>query len=524
MFEYKIVDSNRKYNDINIEEFKNLEEVTEYKMWKNDMEIIQLLIHSHEKNEYKLKINLPEGMDHKIYKFKKNLAYTGAPFEPIPMDSKEDRILATDILFERDLLSMEKQEFNSFIIEIHSKKASSGKAEISINGESKEIAFEIFDKEVPNEKFDIELWQYPYSVAEYYRVEPFTYEHEILLKKHLLNYKNIGGDAIVCSIAEDAWDGQTYSKNEIHFPSMIKWELEEDEMNYDFSHFDSWIRICNEIGLGQKKIVLYGMAPWHFSFTYYRDGKLVIEKFEDSKDYAEKWADFLDKLYDHLDNLNILDRVFIGIDERGFGDEIFKILEDAEKRNGKRLKVSAAIDNFQENSKYSDRIDYVSVALREYEKDRKAYFEYANNRRDLGFKTTLYSCVGHKPGNYALSHPGETLYTIINSAISDGFLRWAYDAWVKNPLEDSTHSAFEPGDCFLVYPGDHISIRLLKIKEAIYWVNKLRTLYNREELFNILDNQRTKFVTQKEYLTPDLVEKLIKDIEEIRGLIDETMA
>jgi hypothetical protein len=27
-----------------------------------------------------------------------------------------------------------------------------------------------------------------------------------------------------------------------------------------------------------------------------------------------------------------------------------------------------------------------------------------------------------------------------------GFLRWAYDAWVADPLNDTTHNAFEAGD------------------------------------------------------------------------------
>lgn len=524
MFEYKIVDSNRKYNDIDKIQFDKLSEILDYNMWKNDICIVNLLIYSQKDDQYKLDLELPEGFEAKVYHYKKNLAYTGKPFEPIPVDTEEERIYATDILIEGNEFRIGKGEFNSFVIEFNSKKASSGLCKISINNKVREINFLIQEREVPNDRYDIELWQYPYSVAEYYGLKPFSEEHKKILKKHLKHYKNIGGDAIVCSIVEDAWDGQTYSKNKIHYPSMIKWTLKDGVMDYDFSDFDQWIKTCEEIGLGQNKIILYGMAPWHFSFTYFRDGELVKEKFEDAEDYEDRWEDFLDNLYLHLDELGIFEKTYIGIDERGFGEEIFSILDDGKKRNGRRLKISAAIDNFKENGRYSDRIDYVSVALKEYENDRSGFFEYANERRKKGFKTSLYSCVGHKPGNYALSHPGETLYTIVNSSVSDGFLRWAYDAWVEDPLHDATHKFFEPGDCFLVYPDSLISIRYLKIKEAIKWINKLRNMFSREDLFEVFEKHNTKFLNQKEYLSEEAVDNLIEDIENLRGLINEILA
>ncbi|MFQ8599791.1 MAG: glycoside hydrolase domain-containing protein, partial [Oscillospiraceae bacterium] len=53
--------------------------------------------------------------------------------------------------------------------------------------------------------FTIELWQYPYSVAEYYGVEPFSQAHFDILRPMLLHYKQMGGRAVTASIVEEAW-------------------------------------------------------------------------------------------------------------------------------------------------------------------------------------------------------------------------------------------------------------------------------------------------------------------------------
>ena len=50
------------------------------------------------------------------------------------------------------------------------------------------------------------------------------------------------------------------------------------------------------------------------------------------------------------------------------------------------------------------------------------------NRNELGLRTTLYSCTEHQPGNFSLSAPVESYWSIINAGKSEtaGFLRWAY--------------------------------------------------------------------------------------------------
>ena len=79
--------------------------------------------------------------------------------------------------------------------------------------------------------------------------------------------------------------------------------------------------------------------------------------------------------------------------------------------------------------------------------------------------------------------PAESYWTIFFSAAqgANGFLRWAYDAWVQDPLRDTTHVSFESGDCFLVYPDEpdaakpitKSSVRLEKLAQGLRDLNKL---------------------------------------------------
>lgn len=96
---------------------------------------------------------------------------------------------------------------------------------------------------------------------------------------------------------------------------------------------------------------------------------------------------------------------------------------------------------------------------------------------------TMYTATEHFPNSFTKSLPVESYWTIMfaGSLNSTGFLRWAYDAWVQDPLRDSTHSSFPAGDCFLVYPSEKdavnkeskFSLRLAKLDEGVRDINKL---------------------------------------------------
>lgn len=392
---------------------------------------------------------------------------------------------------------------------------------------------EVQDETLPEEEtfgetFDIELWQYPYSSAEYYGVEPFSDAHLEILKPIMLKYKEIGGHAITTTISEDAWNGQTYSANDIHYPSMVTWTKETDgSFSYDYSDFDRWVAFCKELGVGDK-IVLYSIAPWHNSFTYWENGEMKKEGFTaGSERYNAVWGDFLEDLVGHLEEKGWFDDAYIGIDEQGFSAAAFDIVDSVTNQDGESLKTAGAMDGFINKKDLAMRVDDLNVGDNAAAAHPSEFAAVLEERKEAGLRTTLYSCTEHKPGNFSLSAPVESYWSIINAAKmkTAGFLRWAYDAWVEDPLNDTTHNAFEPGDCFLVFPDEKdaedpqckSSVRLERMAEGVRDVNKLMLIEQKapalsSEIENLYERIQTTAGTSRSYMSDADKERLAQEM------------
>ena len=58
----------------------------------------------------------------------------------------------------------------------------------------------------------------------------------------------------------------------------------------------------------------------------------------------------------------------------------------------------------------------------------------------------------------------------------DGFLFWAYNNWVKDPLIDSRFRTWPAGDTYLIYPDARSSIRFEMLRAGIEDAEKIRIL------------------------------------------------
>lgn len=424
----------------------------------------------------------------------------------VPAATEDNRAEASDILWQTTPIAIKADTLQPVWVEFAiPKTAKSGtyKTQLTVTADqlTQPLVFDyevrVQNAELPDnysDTFDIELWQYPYTSAEYYNVEPFSEEHLEIMKSSMELYKKIGGHAITASIIEDAWNGQTYSANAVHYPSMIKWIKNGDTFTYDYTDFDKWVSFNKSLGIGDK-IVLYSVAPWHNSFTYWENGELVREVFyiqptNGSAYYTENytilWTDFLTDLVTHLTEKGWFDDSYIGIDEQGFSSTAFDLIESVKNKDGKCLKTAGAMDSFIEKKNLAMRVTDLNVGDTAVAAHQAEFDQLLKDREAKGLRTTLYSCTGHRPGNFSLSAPVESYWSIVNAGKSGtaGFLRWAYDAWVEDPLNDTTHSKFEPGDCFLIYPDEKTardpisrsSVRLERMAEGVRDVNKLAVI------------------------------------------------
>ena len=82
------------------------------------------------------------------------------------------------------------------------------------------------------------------------------------------------------------------------------------------------------------------------------------------------------------------------------------------------------------------------------------------------------------PNTFTFSPPVEATFIgwYAMAAGFDGFLRWSYCSWVKDPLRDSRFRTWPAGDTYLVYPGARSSIRFERLVEGIQDAEKIRIL------------------------------------------------
>ncbi|OLF49069.1 hypothetical protein BU200_09345 [Streptococcus acidominimus] len=308
-------------------------------------------------------------------------------------------------------------------------------------------------------RFSIELWQYPFTVARYYGIseeELFGDRHLAILRQELSEYAKLGGEAITTTISEDPWHSQTYDR----YPSMVKWIKNTDNhFTFDFTHFDKYVSLAMELGI-DKQIKSFSLTPWENQIAYFDEASQQVKSVKlptGSAQWKTVWGEFLESYIRHLDEKDWFDKTYLSMDERPLADmeHVVNLVKQYRNKDGKTLKLSAAMNYSAEKAELLNHIHDISIDLAQIT-DPVAIRQLAEARRKKGFTTTLYTCVGDYPSSFARSAPVESAWTLwyAESLGMDGFLRWAYDAWVKDPLVNIDHWWWESGDPFLIYPAD----------------------------------------------------------------------
>jgi hypothetical protein len=187
----------------------------------------------------------------------------------------------------------------------------------------------------------------------------------------------------------------------------------------------------------------------------------------ESTSFKSFWNIFLDDLKAHLLKKGWLEKTYLGINENPLNITIAaaKVIKD----HSKDWRITYAGDWHPELSDLLD--DYSPVISSE------PSLKELQNRKLHNHTTTFYvCCTPAKPNNFVFSPPIEGTYISWYAAAYgyDGFLRWAYDAWPKDPMRDARHTYWPAGDCFMVYPGGVSSIRFEKLREGIVDYEKIR--------------------------------------------------
>lgn len=325
-------------------------------------------------------------------------------------------------------------------------------------------------------KFHLDLWQNPYAVARVADVEKWSQAHWDALHAPMKMLANAGQKVITATLNKRPWNGQT----EDAFDSMIGWTKKKDgSWEYDFTIFDDWVNFMIDLGI-KDQINCYSMVPWG-NFLFYTDeetGEEVrIAAAPGTQEYADIWVPFLKEFTKHLDEKGWREITRIAMDERNPAEmkAMLKLLEETAPGIGVAL-----ADNHKSYKEYPDQLTDLCVAHgAEVDSKDRAY------RAQKGYITTWYVCCADVfPNIFTFSAPAEGAfigwYTV--AADFDGFLRWAYNSWVKDPLLDSRFRTWPAGDTYVIYPEGRSSIRFERLREGIQDAEKIRIL--REKLQN----------------------------------------
>ncbi len=314
--------------------------------------------------------------------------------------------------------------------------------------------------------FHLDLWQNPFAVARWHDVELWSEEHLELLTPYLQMLAAAGQKCITASILHRPWGGQTFD----HFESMIQWtHLGDNEWEYDYTIFDRWVELAMEAGI-TGQINCYSMVPWGNHVRYFDNDSadyVTVRVSPGSEEYASVWEPFLMQFRDHLKEKGWLDKTTIAMDERGLND--MESMIDLLKRVAPEFQIALAGKYHEDIS--DDLKDLCVFHQPELEK------EIIQIRRDKGLITTFYTMCARPehPNNFTFSPPAEQALLGWYAAARgfNGFLRWAYNSWVEDPVRDSRFRTWPAGDTYQVYPGPRSSIRFERLREGIQDYEKI---------------------------------------------------
>ena len=381
---------------------------------------------------------------------------------------------------------------------------------------------------------DIQIWQHPFSVANYYLglgSEPtggisydlaedfyFTEEHFNLMRASMEEYVEMGGHDAVANIVEEAWNHQSYYSD----PSMVKWTKKADgSWEFDYTWYDAWIEFMIECGVldpenGIGQIKCYSIVPWNNQIAYYDEasGETVRESHSPGSDsWKAMWEPFLEDFIQHSKEKGWFEITYISMDERGLSElePAVEMIESVTDEEGNHFKISSALNYAApEYYDFTDRIDDISINLGNASNVEQMK-ELSEHRRELGLNTTFYTCTGDYPSNFTISDPGDNYWDVWYTMTlgTDGYMRWAWDNFVYDMHGDITYRYWEPGDGWFFYP--------LEREEAD--MSETVGFYStpRYELFKqgVRDVAKAKYLLESEDVSEEQKEELRSVVENL---------
>ena len=308
------------------------------------------------------------------------------------------------------------------------------------------IGLTVIGRELPPPaewNYYLDLWQHPAAVARVEGLDMWSDAHFEALVPYMQLLADAGQKVVTTTLNKDPWNNQCFDS----YADMIVWTKHADgTWSYDYTVFDRWVELMTELGIDHA-VNCYSMLPWN-NELHYRDG--VTGRFVDvtadpgTPAFEELWVPFLTDFTRHLREKGWLGRTNIAMDERS-PEEMADAL-DLLRKTAPELGIAMA-DNKNSYLNYPS-INSMCVKVRD-----RIPPQHIAELRPRGFVTTYYVCCSDRfPNMFTFSAPAEAVYAGWYTAACgyDGFLRWAYNSWVGEPLTDSRFRTFPAEDTYII--------------------------------------------------------------------------
>lgn len=348
---------------------------------------------------------------------------------------------------------------------------------LTVTGQGqREVAFplelEVLKAQLPEPSkwhFFLDLWQHPWAVARYHDVTPFSKEHYRFLEPIYRELANAGQKVLTVTITDLPWGHQNFDAYHTMIP---RFKHADGSWSADYRLLDEYVTFGRRCGIGPQ-IHCYSMAPWgnRVSYTDMASGDNVsIALNPGTPEYEAYWGPFLQDFERHMRHKGWADDTYIAMDERGPKET--KTTADCVKKYAPRLKIAMPGNKPPSHFKGIELANYCQYIAHIDD----VFLQEAVQRHGQGMITTYYVCCSpDRPNTFTFSPPAEQVWLGIYAAANglDGFLRWAFVNWPRDPLFDSGFGNWKAGDTFLIYPGPRLSVRWEMLRDGIEEAEKI---------------------------------------------------
>ena len=338
-------------------------------------------------------------------------------------------------------------------------------------------------------KYYLDLWQHPWAVSRVNGVKPFSPEHYKAMEPLWRLLATAGQKTLTVTLIDQPWNRQCHDAYE---SMIVRRKTEDGRWVFDYARFDEYVEFGLACGLGPH-ISCYTMCPWEYRVDYLdATGRPVyVQAKPGTHAFDDYWHDFLVDFECHLREKGWLGDTYIAMDERTPEDLAYIVKFVRKVSPG--LKIAMA-GNRRPSEFQGIAIDSYCQALRHVD---ESFLSEVIGRRRAGQVTTFYVAGGPKhPNTLMSSGAGEAFVLGFYPAACglDGFLRWAYNSWGEDPMNDMTYNRWPSGDVALVYPDGSPSWRFLELKNGIQQAEKFRILFDSGVRTKELEALAGKFV------------------------------